>query len=61
MDKQTATQSAVNAVAVATQAINDYGPASPEACGAFQTAKDSVTTARAHGATDTDLRTTRPA
>lgn len=61
METHDATQKAVNAVAVATQAINDYGQNSTEAKAALNAARTAVTTARTHGATDTDLRTTRPA
>lgn len=61
MDKQTAIQSAANAAAVATRAINDYGRNSVEAQGALHAARTAVTTARRHGATDDDLRTARPA
>lgn len=60
MDKNTNIQNAVNAVAVATQAINDYGHNSPQAQGALQAAHDTVTTARNHGATDDDIRAARP-
>jgi hypothetical protein len=61
MGKQSATQDAVNAVAVATQAMNDYGKNSPEARGAYAAAVDATRTAREQGATDTDLRAARPA
>lgn len=61
MDKQTAIQGAVNAVATATQAVNDYGRDSTEARGALDAARTAVTTARRHGATDDDLRAARPA
>ncbi|KOG21782.1 hypothetical protein [Streptomyces viridochromogenes] len=61
MDKHTAIQAAVNAAAVATQAINDYGRDSDEARGALDAARTAVTTARQHGATEDDLRTARPA
>jgi hypothetical protein len=60
MDKPAAIQNAVNAVAAATQAVNDYGRDSTEAQGALQAARTAVTTARQHGATDNDLRTARP-
>ncbi|MFJ8871068.1 hypothetical protein ACIRD6_35615 [Streptomyces sp. NPDC102473] len=60
MGRKDATQAAVNAVATATTVINSYGQTSPEAQSALQAARDSVTNARAQGATDTDLRNTRP-
>ncbi|MFD5975548.1 hypothetical protein [Streptomyces bacillaris] len=60
MSKQTAIQAAANAVATATTVINSYGKGSPEAESALQAARDAVTTARQHGATDTDLRNTHP-
>ncbi|MFD5874030.1 hypothetical protein [Streptomyces sp. NPDC060322] len=60
MSREAATQSAVNAVAVATAAINEYGEHSTEAQGALQAARDSVTTAREQGATDADFRAVRP-
>lgn len=58
--KDAAVQAAVNAVAVATQAINDYGRASSEAESATEAARNSVATARQHGATDDDFRNTPP-
>jgi hypothetical protein len=61
MDKQTAIQAAANAAAVAAQAVNDYGPTSDKATGAVQAVRDAVSTARAHGATDDDIRASRPA
>ncbi|MCZ4513488.1 hypothetical protein O3Q52_36155 [Streptomyces sp. ActVer] len=61
MNKQSAIQAAVNAVAVATQAANDYGQGSTEYAAAHTEAKEKVTAARRHGATDDDLRNTRPA
>lgn len=65
MDNTNAVQAAANAIAVATQAINDYAhnpdTSAYEAVDAYQTALNKVAEARAAGATDTDLRTTRPA
>lgn len=61
MGKHSATQDAANAVAVATQAINDYGQNSPEARSAYAAAVDATRTAREQGATDNDLRATPPA
>lgn len=61
MNKTDAIQAAANATAVATQAINDYGTKSPQAQGALQAARDTVTTAREHGATDDDIRAAHPA
>ncbi|GGU62580.1 hypothetical protein [Streptomyces lavendofoliae] len=60
MSKQTAVQDTVNAVAVATQAINDYGLTSPQAQGALDAARQAATTARAAGATDDDFHAARP-
>ncbi|MGW3164813.1 hypothetical protein ACWC9Q_18455 [Streptomyces sp. NPDC001142] len=60
MSKDAATQAAVNAVAVATTAINEYGRTSPEAESALQAARDATTAARDAGATDDDLRAARP-
>lgn len=60
MGKKAAVQNASNAVAVATQAINDYGQTSPEARSAMDAARGAVTQARAQGATDSDLRAARP-
>lgn len=61
MDKQQAIQNAVNATAVATQVVNDYGAESNEALNAFQAAVQAAATARQHGATDTELRAAHPA
>jgi hypothetical protein len=58
---QRAVQAAVNAIAVYTQTINDYGRTSDEADAAHQAAKEKTRKARALGATDRDFRTTRPA
>ena len=56
-----AVQAAVNAIAVYTQAINDYGRHSPEAEAAHQAAQDKTREARALGAVDSDFVATRPA
>jgi hypothetical protein len=61
MDRTTAVQKAVNAVAVTTQVLNDYGQASTEYAAAYATARQKVIDARQSGATDNDFRTTRPA
>ncbi|MEU3656429.1 hypothetical protein AB0E67_27205 [Streptomyces sp. NPDC032161] len=58
--KAAVTQAAVNAVATATTVINSYGLTSPEAASALKAARNSVTAARAEGATDHDIRTTQP-
>lgn len=55
-----AVQNAVNAVHVATTAINTWGADSTEAATAYQAAVDETLTARALGATDQDLRTAQP-
>jgi Mrp family chromosome partitioning ATPase len=60
-DRQRAVQAAVNATAVAAQAINDWGRDSTEAADAMQAARDAVTRARQLGAVDADFRNTRPA
>lgn len=60
MSKEEATRAAVNAVAVATAAINEYGEHSTEAQGAQQAARDSVTAAREQGATDAAFHAVRP-
>ncbi|MGW0495063.1 hypothetical protein ACWD0Z_06370 [Streptomyces sp. NPDC003007] len=56
-----AVQAAVNAIAVYTQTINDYGRHSAEAEAAHEVAKQKTLDARALGATDADLLATRPA
>jgi hypothetical protein len=56
-----AVQDAVNAIAVYTQAINDYGRHSAEAESAHEAAKDKTREARALGAVDADFVATRPA
>ncbi|MGW7350978.1 hypothetical protein [Streptomyces sp. NPDC054784] len=61
MGKQSAVQAAVNAVAVATQAINDYGRGSREARAALDAARKATEAARRQGATDRDLRNAQPA
>ncbi|MGW5130377.1 hypothetical protein [Streptomyces sp. NPDC004135] len=58
---QRAVQAAVNAIAVYTQAINDYGRRSPEAEAAHEAAKEKTAEARALGAVDSDFVATRPA
>lgn len=60
MGKKEAVQNASNAVAVATQAVNDYGQNSNQARSALDAARNAVTQARAQGATDSDLRAARP-
>ncbi|MEV6102641.1 hypothetical protein [Nocardia sp. NPDC051981] len=60
MNKKDAVQAAVNAVAVATTAINEYGRTSPEAESALRAARTAVAAAHAAGATDDDLRAARP-
>lgn len=60
MGKKEAVQDASNAVAVATQAINDYGQDSAEARSALDAARGAVVEARGQGATDSDLRAARP-
>ncbi|GGV13707.1 hypothetical protein [Streptomyces spectabilis] len=49
-------QHAVDAAKVTAQAINDYGPDSPEALGAMESALDAVRQARAAGYTDEEIR-----
>ncbi|GAA2264597.1 hypothetical protein GCM10010232_65910 [Streptomyces amakusaensis] len=58
--KAAAVQDAVNAAAVATQVINDYGVAAAEAVSATHGVLDAVVAARAAGATDDELRAARP-
>ena len=60
-DRQTAIQNAVNARAVATQIVNDYGTNSPEALTSFQAAVRAAAVTYQHGATTTELHTTQPA
>ncbi|MGY5048277.1 hypothetical protein ACWDE0_21995 [Streptomyces sp. 900105755] len=60
MDKQQAIEAAADAVDVATQAANDYGPNSVQATGARVAAKAKVAAAKRLGATDTDLHNARP-
>jgi hypothetical protein len=60
MDKATAVQNTVNAVAVTTQAINEHGRTSPEAVDALDLSLQWATAARQLGASDDDFRTTRP-
>lgn len=49
----TPVQAAVDAPKITAQAINDYGPDSPQAAGATV---DAVTAAKAAGATDDEIR-----
>ncbi|MGW7296110.1 hypothetical protein ACWGIB_27455 [Streptomyces xiamenensis] len=56
MSKKHALDRAADAVGVMSQAIHDYGEHSPEAQGAVDAARDTFLVARAHGATDDDLR-----
>lgn len=56
-----AVQAAVNAIAVATQITNDYGPQSSEAEAAMQAAREATAAARQQGAADDDFRNARPA
>ena len=58
MDKATALQKATDAVTVLSVAVSTYGDGSPEANGACEAVRDSFVVARAHGATDDDLRAT---
>lgn len=59
MNKATALKKATDAVTVFSLAVNTYGDGSPEANGAREAVRDSFVVARAHGATDDDLRATR--
>lgn len=52
----TPVQAAVDAAKVTAQAINDYGPDSPQAAGAIGATVDAVTAAKAAGATDDEIR-----
>jgi hypothetical protein len=58
MDKICALQKATDAVAVLSLAIHDYGEGTPEATGAADAVRDTFLVARAHGATDDELRAT---
>jgi|1185.fasta_scaffold577751_2 hypothetical protein len=58
MDLDTALANATDTVTVLVQAIHDYGNHSAEANGARTAVLHAFITARQHGATDNDLRTT---
>ena len=60
MDKQQAIAAAADALDVAVQASNDYGPNSVQANGARHAAAIKVAAAKRLGATDDDLRHARP-
>jgi hypothetical protein len=60
MDKQQAIEAAADAIDVATQAANDYGPHSVQATGARTKAKEKIAAAKQLGATDEDLHNARP-
>lgn len=58
MDKTEALARAADAVTVLALAIDSYGQHSPEAESAKTAARETFLVARAHGATDADLRAT---
>lgn len=58
MDKPTALGRATDAVTVLSRVVDSYGTGTPEEAGAVEGVRDAFTVARAHGATDDDLRTT---
>ncbi|MER7794862.1 hypothetical protein [Streptomyces sp. NPDC097640] len=58
MDKATALRQATDAVTVFAQVVTDYGQGSPEAASAEEGVRRTFLVARAHGATDGDLRAT---